>query len=119
VSTNESSQDPRDHAFWLCEHWGPELRTPKLSKLRAAFPNQSDEDFSSWLVEFDALDGLVWELAGAGGPFVLGEEKVRNALQTRFSWLTSKGLQHALFLVAYFAWHEGYDRSPLPSSGAV
>lgn len=119
MSTSESTQDPRDYAFWLCEHWGPELRIPKLTKLRAEFPNQSDEVFAGWLVEFDALINLVWELAGAGGPFVLGEEKVRDALQTRFSWLASKGLQQALFLVAYYAWHEGYDRSPLSSPDTV
>lgn len=119
VSTNDTTQDPRDHAFWLCEHWGPDLRVPKLTRLRTAFPDQSQEVFREWLVEFDALINLVWELAGAGGPFVLGEEKVREALQTRFSWLASEGLKQALFLVAYYAWHEGYDRSPLPSPGTV
>jgi hypothetical protein len=31
-------------------------------------------------------------------------------LQTRHPWMQKKALRQALFLVRYYAWHEGYDQ---------
>lgn len=110
MQPHQGDQDLRDHAYWVCEHWGPHLRIPVLTRLRAAFPSVSDDTFSSWLEEFKVLDAEIWRLASAGGPVVLGTDAVRNTLQSKFPWLVEEGLKHAMFVTAYFAWHEGYDK---------
>ena len=63
-----------------------------------------------WVADFDAIKKLVWELAKNGGPVILGNDSVIGSLQTRFPFLVAEGLKHAVFLCAYYAWHEGYDR---------
>jgi hypothetical protein len=50
------------------------------------------------------------KLAEKGGEIKLGKEKVREELQAEHPFLKSKGLTKAVFLVNYFAWHEGYDK---------
>jgi len=52
----------------------------------------------------------VWDIARQGGEAKLGMAKVAQLLQERHPFLKSEGLQRAIFLVNYYAWHEGYDQ---------
>jgi hypothetical protein len=43
---------------------------------------------------------------------------VSETLRLEFPFLVGPGLRQAVFLVGYFAMHEGYDRSPEPTGNS-
>ncbi len=104
-----------DVAYAAADAWGPD-RTPRDERIRRAVSDVSDGEVAAWLQEFQALDSAIWRLAEAGGPSLLGNDTVRQRLQAAFPFLVAEGLRHAEFLVAYYAWHEGYDKLPRPEA---
>jgi hypothetical protein len=102
----------KDAAFTIYSEFGPKLRTPREQRLKEEFPNCSKEEIQNLISEFKKMDAKIWQIAAAGGDAILGSEFVASKLQADFPFLMSAGLKSAHFLVNYYSWHEGYDKSP-------
>ncbi len=102
---------PEDFAFAAYSGFGPSLRLPAKQRIRRRLWWASDREIESWLPEFEKLDKHIWSLAERGGAAKLGEAAVRKELRDGFTFLRHAGLNQAAFLVNYYAWHEGYDRT--------
>jgi fido (protein-threonine AMPylation protein) len=65
----------------------------------------------AWLLGcMDEVSKTVWNIAEHGGEAKLGATRVTERLQERHPFLHGAGLRQAVFLVNYYAWHEGYDQ---------
>ena len=109
---SDEQKNLKDVAFAIYSEWGPKRRISREQRISEEFPNHSDSEIKSWLSEFKKVDDRIWEIASAGGDSILGSEFVLSKLQTAFPFLKEAGLKKAHFLVNYFAWHEGYDKTP-------
>jgi hypothetical protein len=58
----------------------------------------------------DRASKTVWALAERGGEAKMKKEQIVVALQVAHPFLKDAGLRRAIFLVNYYAWHEGYDK---------
>jgi hypothetical protein len=102
----------KEAAFVVYSEWGPKRRIPREQRLKEEFPNQSDEEIKNWMLEFKKVDDKIETIGAAGGDSILGSEFVTSKLQAAFPFLMKAGLKRARFLVHYYAWHEGYDKTP-------
>ena len=100
-----------DSAYAVITAWGPSMRIPRRERLAQIFSTLAPEEFESVLNQLDAVDTTVWELAQLGAESKLGTQKLVESLQTRHPFLRNEGLQRAVFLANYYAWHEGYAQS--------
>jgi hypothetical protein len=104
---------PKDYAFRVAFSWGPELRLPKIERLRKHLPWVSERDLTSWIPELEQAERSLAAIVEAGGPRVLGEEEVERRIKELNPFLVGEGLRQAKFLVSYFAMHDGYDKQPV------
>lgn len=100
------------HAYSIYEEFGPKRMVDRKSRLSTKFPNQSLETIDSWIEEFQAVNKHVWLLAEAGGTAHNNRTNLVKSLQEKFPWLDGNGLRTAMFLIDYYAHHEGYDEKP-------
>jgi len=103
--------NPKDFAYSVYREWGPKSRIPRPERLRTVFGEVPQDAREAWLSDFEAVDKLVWDIAAAGGPQILGDAAVRQQLNERFPFLGGPGLNAAFQQAAYLAWHEGFDAS--------
>ena len=101
---------PMDYAFKAYSQFGPTLGLSKKDRIRRKVWWASDTEISEWIPEFEKLDTFIWSLAERGGSAKLGPGAVQDELQKAFAFLRYSGLVQAIFLVNYYAWHEGYDK---------
>jgi hypothetical protein len=104
------SDDDLDTAFAMYEEFGPDRLVDRRERLTTELRIPSAEDIERIMEYMEKISKTVWKLAEKGGEIKLGKEKVREELQAEHPFLKSKGLTKAVFLVNYFAWHEGYDK---------
>lgn len=103
-----------DEAFAIHEEFGPNRSIPRQERLRDAFLQLAPEEIEFVLIQMQAVANTVWDLAERGGETQLGNATVSQTLRAQHPFLHARGLNHAIFLVNYFAWHDGYDRDPKP-----
>jgi hypothetical protein len=101
-------QHPQDYAFECFSRFGPGVGTPE--RILKEFPTLDDATLKRWIADFKAVDEEIWRLVEGGGPDVLGQKAVTDALRTRFPFLVGPGLSCAEYLVTYYSWHEGTHR---------
>lgn len=102
-----------DAAYAIYEEWGPDRRIDRIIRLTSKFPALSPEEID-WLIQrLKEISKVVWKIAEQGGEAKLGRGKVIELLREQFPFLQSKGLNKAIFLVNYYAYHEGYDRTTI------
>ena len=99
-----------DRAYSVYEEWGPKRRIERQKRLRAEFEQLSSEEIEWLLNSMKEVSETVWDIAKQGGEAKLGRPKIIQMLQTKHPFLKSEGLRQAVFLVNYYAWHEGYDK---------
>lgn len=68
------------------------------------FPELSDADLDSLLRDCAAVNATVACLVESGAA------DIAQQLQAAHPFLSGIGLQRAVFLVNYYAWHDGYAR---------
>lgn len=101
-----------DQAFAIYEEFGPNRLIARGERLQSEFPELSTDEIALVLQEMKRVSDTVYALAERGGEAVIGNAAVSQTLQTKHPFLHARGLAHAIFLVNYFAWHDGYDKSP-------
>lgn len=99
-----------DQAFAVYEEWGPDRRIHRVERLKQTFPSLTDAEVASVIEEMKAVSATVWEIAQMGGEAKMAKSKIVKLLQKKHPFLQDKGLKHAVTLVNYYAWHEGYDK---------
>jgi hypothetical protein len=101
--------DLLDRAFAIYEEFGPDRLKDRKERLKSQFEQLSTEEIEFVIERMKEVSTTIWILARQGGEIKLGKEKVRALLQAAHPFLQSLGLQKSLFLVNYFAWHDGFD----------
>ena len=104
---------PKDFAFRVAYGWGPEMKLPKIERLRKHLPWVSDAELLSWIPELEEAEKFLGPLVEEGGPKVVGQAEVERRIKARYPFLVEEGLRQALFLVSYHAMHDGYDKQPI------
>jgi hypothetical protein len=102
--------DVLDQAFHIYEEWGPSRKIERAERLKQEFPALTDAEIASVIQEMKAVSATVWTIAQMGGEAKMTRSKIVKLLKEKHPFLKDKGLTHAVFLVNYYAWHEGYDR---------
>lgn len=101
-----------DEAFAIYEEFGPNRLIKRRERLQSEFPQLSSDEIEFVLDEINQVSNTVYALAERGGETVIGNAAVTRALTTKHPFLHARGLAHAVFLVNYYAWHDGYDKNP-------
>lgn len=102
-----------EEAFAIYEEFGPNRSIPRKDRLHDTFPQLAPEEIELVLEQMRRVSATVSDLAERGGETQLGTTLVTRTLQINHPFLRGRGLSHAVFLVNYYAWHDGYDQSPL------
>lgn len=92
----------RDAAYALHEEWGPTRAIDRKILLAQHFTELSEADLDSLLRDCAAVNATVSRLVETGS------DQIAQQLQDAHPFLTHIGLQRAVFLVNYYAWHDGY-----------
>jgi hypothetical protein len=98
-----------DQAFAIYEEFGPDRLIDRRERLEAELGIHSPETIDRILDCMKEISNTIWEIARQGGEIKLGKERVRELIQTPHPYLKGEGLNKAMFLVNYFAWHDGFD----------
>jgi uncharacterized tellurite resistance protein B-like protein len=98
-----------DRAFAIYEEFGPDRLIDRRERLEAELGIHSPETIDLIIERMKEISDTIWEIARQGGEIKLGEDKVIERIQDPHPYLKGEGLQKAIFLVNYFAWHEGFD----------
>ena len=99
-----------DKAYTVFEEWGPNRAKDRAERLKEEFPALTDAEIQFIIKEMKAVSATVWRIAEKGGEAKMMKSKIVKMLQNEHPFLKDKGLRHAVFLVNYYAWHEGYDK---------
>jgi hypothetical protein len=99
-----------DQAYAVYEEWGPDRRVDRVERLKQTFPSLTEADVASVSAEMKRVSSTVWKVAQMGGEAKMPKSKIVKLLQKEHPYLKDKGLTHAVYLVNYYAWHEGYDK---------
>jgi hypothetical protein len=102
--------NPKDYGYSVVWTFGPGLKLPPLERLKKKLPWVGEGELEDWLSDYKNVDRLVDDLSRQGGPKRLGRKAVEGKLKTQFPFLHHEGLSQAVFLAAYLAMKEGYDR---------
>jgi hypothetical protein len=99
-----------DKAYSIYDEWGPKRQIERKQRLGEEFNQLSSQEIEQVLDIMKKVVDTVWDIAKQGGEAKLGKARVAKLLQEKHPFLESDGLERALFLVNYYAWHEGYDK---------
>jgi RimJ/RimL family protein N-acetyltransferase len=104
--------DPQtlDRAYAVLEAFGPQRSLPAAERLARHFPQLTEAQVREVVRQSARVSRTVWSLAERGGEAKLGRDAVASELQAAHPFLRAAGLDHARFLVNYYAWHDGHDR---------
>ena len=97
-----------DEAFAIHGEFGPDRLINRKERLQSEFKQLTSEDIDFVLARMQEVSQTVGEIAQQGGDAKLGKESVVATLQEKHPFLKEKGLNHAVFLVNYIAWHDAY-----------
>ncbi len=101
-----------DKAFYIYQEFGPNRLIERRERLQAEFPQLAPDEIDFALEQLRQASNTVYELAERGGETVIGRRAIEQALRAKHPFLHARGLRHAIFLVNYFAWHDGYESRP-------
>jgi hypothetical protein len=101
-------RNPKDLGFYAFSQFGPSKRLPEVARVKRFLPKTPDSTIGEWLVDYHKVDKKIWELSEKGVPHFVAALRVKKELKASFPFLTGPGLKQAVFLVRYFAWHEGH-----------
>ena len=107
-----------DDAYEIFEEFGPIRKVPRKERLRAHYPELSSAEIETLLEQMKEVSETAWSIAELGGTPQLGKQKVVESLQARHPFLQKRGLDRAVFITDYFAWHEGYAVEPVKPNQA-
>lgn len=99
-----------DEAYKVFEEWGPNRKIDRAARLKQEFSSLSDAEIASIMKEMKSVSATVWKIAQMGGEARMPRGKIVKLLQEKHPFLKNKGLTQAVYLVNYYAWHEGYDK---------
>jgi hypothetical protein len=99
-----------DVAYAKLEAFGPDLAVPKRDRLKKELPLLTQDQAQEILRQVDLVSKTVWSLAEQGGEAKMKKSDMVAELQGAHPFLRGAGLNRAIFLVNYYAWHEGYDK---------
>src|SRR5262245_569646 len=102
--------DILDAAYGKLESFGPDLALPKVKRLQKEFPKLRPRERAEVLKQVALVTATVGSLAERGGEEKMNREDIIAELQRAHPFLQRDGLRLALFLVNYYAWHDGYGR---------
>jgi hypothetical protein len=97
-----------DEAYSICNEFGPSMYVSRKERLKKGFEQLSTEEIDAVLKQMEEVAQTVSSLVTQGGPAKLGKETVIKVLQEKHPFLQAEGLQQAVFLVDYLAWHDAY-----------
>lgn len=97
-------------AYVVYAEWGPARRIPRGERLARRFAQVDAGTRMQWMEMFEAVERSIWDLAEHHAKEAHTDASIVEQLQTRHPWMQKKALRQALFLVRYYAWHEGYDQ---------
>jgi hypothetical protein len=106
----EIPDDVIDKAFAVYEEFGPDRMINRRERLKGVLNLRTSEEVERIMEYMKEISATIWHLAEQGGEIKLGRETVRRSLRAEHPFLTGVGLNKAIFLVNFFAWHEGYDK---------
>ena len=98
-----------DRAYAKLTGWGPHLQLSIEDRIKKHFPRVKEEDHEEIIRHVNLVGESVWSLAERGGEAKMKKEDIISALQSSHPFLKKKGLRQAVFLINYYAWHEGHD----------
>ncbi|MCG3142249.1 MAG: hypothetical protein HDKAJFGB_03657 [Anaerolineae bacterium] len=101
-----------DESFAIYEEFGPNRLIERKERLQTEFPQLGADEIDFVLDQMNQVSQTVYALAERGGETVIGRPAIEQALQAKHPFLYARGLRHAVFLVNYFAWHDGYEQKP-------
>ena len=104
------SDEILDKAFAIYEEFGPDRFINRRDRLEGHLHLLSPDEIDYVMKIMEDISNTIWSLARIGGEIKLGKERVRELLQGEHPYLKAEGLDKALFLVNYFAWHDGFDK---------
>ena len=99
-----------DSAYRVYDEFGPDLRVPRPERLRREYPELSDADLAELVQQMESVSKTVWTVAERGGEAKMKKEQIVALLQEAHPFLKHEGLSRAVFLVNYYAWHEGFSK---------
>lgn len=99
-----------NRAFAIFAEWGPNRRIPPKIRLAEAFPELDEAGMEALIGTLEKVSQTIWAVAELGAEPKLGRTKVVALLQAQYPFLKDQGLQRAIFLTNYYAWHEGYAK---------
>jgi hypothetical protein len=99
-----------DKAYIIYDEFGPDRRIDRKERLKNEFGQLTSGEITVLIKHMKAVSQTVWSIAEKGGEIKLGRLKVIKLLQARHPFLKTNGLDRAVFMVNYYAWHEGYDK---------
>lgn len=99
-----------DQAYAIFEEWGPNRSVDRTERLKQEFPALLDDEIQTLISEMNKISSTVWKIAKMGGGAKMSRSRIEKMLKEKHPFLNDKGLTHAVALVNYYAWHEGYDR---------
>jgi len=103
-----STAEKMSEAYLVYSEWGPARATPRVERLAACFPEETDADRAAWIAEFDRAEAEIWRVAADGGPRTWSFAKFKKRLKGDFPFLNDAALQRAWTLTGYYTAHEGY-----------
>jgi len=106
----EVTEDLLDKAFAEMTAFGPNLGLPKRERLEKIFPCITASQSKNIILQVDAVSTTVWAFTKRGGEARIDKKDIVAELQAVHPFLQKEGLNQALFLINYYAWHEGYDK---------
>ena len=106
----EITEDLLDKAFAEMTAFGPDLGLPKPERLKKIFPCITASQSKNIILQVDAVSTTVWAFTKRGGEARIDKKDIVAELQAVHPFLQKEGLNQALFLINYHAWHEGYDK---------
>jgi hypothetical protein len=104
------SDDVLNAAFLVYEEWGPNRRINRTERLAGEFKELSSQEIEPIMKLMSEVSHTIGEISELGGEAKLGRANMAKMLQKKHPFLKGKGLAHALFLINYYACHEGYDK---------
>jgi hypothetical protein len=99
-----------DIAYSIFDEWGPKRRIARKERLSQRYPHLTSTQLDALLAQLAEVHETVWNIAKLGAEPKIGKSRVVESLQAKHPFLKGVGLEHAVFLANYYAWHEGYAR---------
>ncbi|KAB2658596.1 MAG: hypothetical protein DVB31_15625 [Verrucomicrobia bacterium] len=97
-----------DAAYEIYDEFGPDRRIDRPERLKGEFPALAPEELQELLRQMASVSRTVSAVAQRDGASKMSRGEIMAILQAAHPFLRHGGLSRAIFLVNYYAWHDGY-----------